>query len=69
MVLADLDAAGSIGTFEEPRGYFAGSPQLRWGSWQDFVYLGGRAGNTVLGLAGSMQSMTSVPGAPHPPSR
>jgi hypothetical protein len=69
MVLSHLDQDNSIGTVDEPRGYFAARLPLRWGGWQDFVYLGGRTERTVLALGGSVRHLTThfdspLPGVP-----
>jgi hypothetical protein len=63
VVLRHLDDAGMIGTVTEPGPYFAGRLTLRWARWEDLGYLGGRDGDTVLGLAFSMQNLIRSPGA------
>jgi hypothetical protein len=66
IVLRHLDDAGKIGTVANPGPYFAGRLTLRWSRWEDFGYLGGRDGNTVLGLAFSMNYLIHPPGTPPP---
>jgi Family of unknown function (DUF7019) len=74
MVLRHLDDAEMIGTVQEPRAYFAGRLDLRW-YWEgdfdedDFGYLGGREGDTVLSLSFSMRHLTHPPDEPGPPRR
>jgi hypothetical protein len=53
VVLSHLDDAGNIGSVDEPGPYFAGQLTLRWGAWQEFLFLSGSTARTLVALTGS----------------
>ena len=55
IVLAHLEGEGNIGTVDEPRGYFAGRLELRWGAATEFLFLSGSTERTLVALTGSMR--------------
>ena len=58
IVLAHLDGEGDIGTVDEPRGYFAGQLELRWGAAKEFLFLSGSTDRTLVALTGSNRHLT-----------
>lgn len=66
---------GNVGTVAEPSDYIADTIDMRWGPFGDkepvkapLVYFGGVAGDTVIGLGGSMNHVIGAPGESDPPS-
>lgn len=64
IVLAHLDGEGNIGTVDEPRGYFAGRLELRWGAATEFLFLSGSTEQTLVALTGSMRHLKGYDPAP-----
>jgi hypothetical protein len=63
-VIKKLDKDGLIGTVAEPKPYFRGTMEMRWGAfgghWSagDLVFFSGISNRTVVGLGGSIHHVT-----------
>lgn len=77
-VLNALEHKTLIGTIDDPREYFRGNLDMRWGMFQDFgrpenepplVYFGGRTRKTIFGLGGSSRHVVGFQGASSTGSR
>jgi hypothetical protein len=71
IVVEQLQRDFDVGTVDNPRPYFEGSLQLRWGVYPDsrigepLVYFGGVTQQTILGLGGSARHLIGA--VPMPP--